>query len=257
MIDWIKKWGVVRVVAPQFGKAHLGFSPQGAMDQSCLKRLKEEFEFDQEESSIWEVPSLSAKLRAQTPSFCLLVGASRPILIKNKKGLVIREQMKNQMFELDTSETLELGYSVEGVYSYLLISTQRLFRNGEVKNPKNFGKPIRVYPGLEVNKQEAEAFCKQSWIVQPNSNRMGIRLEVHSQSPAKTNVKLAAVESHCSNPVWDGVIQWTGSELIVLHRYRATLGGYARVLEVNREDLNRLAQFKAGELVRFKLLELK
>ena len=122
MIDWIKKWGVVRVVAPQFGKAHLGFSPQGAMDQSCLKRLKEEFEFDQEESSIWEVPSLSAKLRAQTPSFCLLVGASRPILIKNKKGLVIREQMKNQMFELDTSETLELGYSVEGVYSYLLIS---------------------------------------------------------------------------------------------------------------------------------------
>lgn len=253
MIEWIKDLGVKKVEKPSYGKAHLGFSPQGAMDTNCLDKLKSEY--SSIDSFIWEISSLAVSLFAIENLHAVLVGASRVVSVKDSKVVGVKSVFKNMIFEIRTGQVLDLGYTTEGVYSYLLLSRNKIIRENDYKLAKRYSHPIQVYPGLEVNTSSALDFCQPNWTVSSKSNRMGIRLTVNSQNVEKMNKTLLNAKSYPSNPVWDGVAQWTGSELIILHRDRATLGGYPRVLEICKVDLARVTQYRPGETLRFDLLE--
>jgi len=58
-----------------------------------------------------------------------------------------------------------------------------------------------------------------------------------------------------SAPVQDGTIQATANGLLALLRERGTLGGYPRVATVIDCDVDRLAQFRPGETLRFQLVD--
>jgi allophanate hydrolase subunit 2 len=253
MVEWIKDLGVKKVENPCYGQAHLGFSLQGAMDTNCLDKLK--LEYSSKNSFIWEVSSLAVSFLATEHLHAVLVGASRVVTVKDSKAVEVKSVIKNQIFEIRIGHVLDLGYTTEGVYSYLLLSSHKIIRENEYKLAKRYSYPIQVYSGLEVSTSIALGFCQPNWKVSSKSNRMGIRLTVNSKNVEKMNKTLLNVKSYPSNPVWDGVVQWTGSELIILHRDRATLGGYPRVLEICKADLSRIAQYRPGETLRFDLLE--
>lgn len=250
MIEWIKNLGVQKVSEPEYGRGHLGFAPKGAMDKVCLENLKQQFSFSDSQSCIWELSLFATSLVAQEKVFVVMLGASRSLHLEELGKTAI----KNEVFELEKGHALRLSSTSIGVYSYLLVSRKEILKISGTHCLKQYAQPVRVYNGLEASQERAAEFCKHSWTVSPNSNRMGIRLLVNSLDRKKTNRLFEDTQSYPSNPVWDGVVQWTGSELIILHRERATLGGYPRVLEVCEIDLSRIAQYKPGEVVRFELI---
>lgn len=254
MIEWEKTIGCKVVDNPVLGHAHLGMSPGGAMDQGCFNGLKNRFEFSTKDSVIWEVSLFGVSLVAKEKLYFVFVGAARLLSLEKSNRNDVVKVYKNQIFEIQKGQRLNLGTTNEGVYSYLLISRERISEKDFSPIEKRFSHPIRVYPGPEINIEKAKEFCQYRWRVSPNSNRMGIRLCLISSNTTIENQKLSDCKSYPSNPVWDGVVQWTGSELIVLHRERATLGGYPRVLEVNEIDLSRVSQYKPGEIVHLELI---
>ena len=77
-------------------------------------------------------------------------------------------------------------------------------------------------------------------------NRMGYRLlpSVHLKR---------STESIRSAAVFPGIVQLTPSgECLVLHRDAQVSGGYPRILILNEQSLNRLAQIKRGEIIEIK-----
>lgn len=78
-------------------------------------------------------------------------------------------------------------------------------------------------------------------------NRMGYRFLANPS--LKTSEIITA-------PVIPGTIQLTPSgQLIALMRDAQTTGGYARVLQLTPNSINRLAQFRPGNQIRFKLTD--
>lgn len=57
--------------------------------------------------------------------------------------------------------------------------------------------------------------------------------------------------------VLPGTVQLTPlDQLMILMRDAQTTGGYPRILQLSQESINRVAQKRAGEHVRFKLQSL-
>ncbi|KYG72018.1 antagonist of KipI [Roseivirga ehrenbergii] len=114
--------------------------------------------------------------------------------------------------------------------------------------------PIKVYPGPEFDAFsdiEKQSFFGNSFTIGPDSNRMGYRLkEALSGYTQKKEV--------ISSGVIPGTIQITNSgQPIVLMADAQTTGGYPRIANVSSNDLDRLAQFKPGDKVKFELISFK
>lgn len=112
--------------------------------------------------------------------------------------------------------------------------------------------PIKVYPGPEFDEFstiEKESFFAESHTIGQDSNRMGYRLrEVLDGYVQKKEV--------ISSGVIPGTIQITNSgQPIILMADAQTTGGYPRIANVSSTDLDRLAQFKPGDKIRFEPLE--
>lgn len=105
---------------------------------------------------------------------------------------------------------------------------------------------VRVVPGPEFT-AAMEKLLEQPWVVQPQSSGMGLRLKGPAM-PAQSYDILSA-------PVTDGTIQATPTGLLALLRERGTLGGYPRVLTVIDCDVDRLAQFRPGQVLRFQKVD--
>jgi len=107
--------------------------------------------------------------------------------------------------------------------------------------------PIRVTkaPEFEYLKED---FFKHAYKISTQSDMSGLKLEkrVHAE---KYDIITSAVT--------DGTIQLTKDGPIVLMRHRQTTGGYPRVLNVIEADMDRLAQYPHGALVRFELIDIK
>ncbi len=92
---------------------------------------------------------------------------------------------------------------------------------------------------------QQKQFLESRFEVQSNSDRMGIRLKTAEA------VQLQA-ESMLSSPTATGCIQLTNSGFpVVLMRDGQTTGGYPRLGTLIRMDLNRIAQLKPGDQIRF------
>ena len=105
---------------------------------------------------------------------------------------------------------------------------------------------LRVWPGPQwpaFSSADRERFFATGWTVSPRCDRVGYRLD----GPALVPPSSEAV----SEPVVVGTVQVPADgRPIVTMPDGPTLGGYAKLGVVDRDDLARLAQCRAGQVVR-------
>jgi len=103
---------------------------------------------------------------------------------------------------------------------------------------------IRVIDGPQADWFPLAGFFEQVFTVAPASNRMGVRLQGKPLSrPAREMV---------SEAVAPGAVQITNDGLpIILGVDGQTIGGYPKIAHVIRADLDRIAQLRPGQTVRF------
>ncbi len=111
-----------------------------------------------------------------------------------------------------------------------------------------FGNRVRAMTGPEYHEfspESREFFWRTSWQLNPQSNRMGYRL----QGRALTRLATREMLSHGLLP---GVIQVPpNGQPIVLMADAQTTGGYPRIACVIEADLYHLAQIRLGEPIHF------
>lgn len=111
-----------------------------------------------------------------------------------------------------------------------------------------WGNRIRALPGPEYHEFSAdsqEAFWRASWRLDPQSNRMGYRLQGRP-------LRRKADRELLSHGLLPGVIQVPhNGQPIVLMADAQTTGGYPRIACVIEADLYHLAQIRLGEPIHF------
>ncbi len=117
---------------------------------------------------------------------------------------------------------------------------------------ENSSTEILVLPGNEwdmLTADSKEQFLHQPFIIAPNSDRMGYRLNA---DPLGT----VSSEEIVSSAVNAGTVQLLpdGSLILLMADHQAT-GGYPRVAHVITVDHSRLAQMKAGDKIYFKFTD--
>ena len=112
------------------------------------------------------------------------------------------------------------------------------------------GSPLRVVAGPNFARLGLEPFDGAvPYEVLSQSDRIGLRLE----GPP---IAIHPGPERLSAPVAAGAVQVAGGKLIVLGVACGTMGGYPHVAHVITPDLDRLAQARPGERLRFRRIEL-
>lgn len=108
---------------------------------------------------------------------------------------------------------------------------------------------LHVLPGQQTDWFNEPDFYNQAFTVSPASNRMGLRLQGAPLTlPTRELV---------SEPVCPGTVQVTqDGQCIILGVDGQTIGGYPKIAQVIRADLDALGQMRPGETVRFQTIDL-
>jgi len=228
-----------------------------------------------------ELTLIGGLYRAEVDLAIALAGAPMAATIREPSG---RERTLRipQSATLRAGEELALGGSDTGARIYLAVrggwrtplilgsrsSEERLgagkvlpARTGSIasRRPVDFpGKvpdpvgPIRVVDGSDARPGTGDARLLESgeYRVTPRSDRMGLRLEgpaIDRDSPA----------DRASAPVAPGAVQIAGGRPIVLGVAAGTMGGYPHLAHVIAADLDRLAQLRPGDPLRFRRVEVE
>ena len=113
---------------------------------------------------------------------------------------------------------------------------------------------LRVLKGPEwdwLSQADKEMFLSSEFIVQNQSDRMGIRLEGESVLSTESGQII-------SSATVPGTIQLTTSgQPIILMKDGQTTGGYPRIATVIESELSRLSQIPPGSKIQFKLVDYK
>jgi biotin-dependent carboxylase-like uncharacterized protein len=181
---------------------------------------------------------------------------------------------------LQPGERLVLGRVLQGVRSYLAVSRGILTRprlgSRSSEQPLQRGdflrtaesciptrhlpefprtdpasQPIRIVDGPDARLLDGRNFwmhCR--FVVGSRGNRMGLRLQ-------GAPIELACPTDRLSAPVAPGTVQVAGGQLIILGVASGTMGGYPHVAQVISADLDRIAQLRPGESVRFQRVTLQ
>jgi biotin-dependent carboxylase-like uncharacterized protein len=108
---------------------------------------------------------------------------------------------------------------------------------------------LRVVEGTQGDWFRSDEFYSQSFIVTPASNRMGLRLNGAALTMPEREL--------LSEPVCPGSVQVTrDGQCIVLGVDGQTIGGYPKIAQVVSADLDKLAQLRPGEVIRFERVTL-
>ena len=128
-------------------------------------------------------------------------------------------------------------------------------RNIEPKDQLVINNPqtIRVLPGPEFDwfsREEIGQFFSYHYQLSTDSNRMGCRLEGHPLT-RDSGVELI------SSGVIPGTVQIVNNgQPVILLADGQTTGGYPRFVNVMSEDMDKVAQLKPGDKLRFQLVPL-
>jgi antagonist of KipI len=113
--------------------------------------------------------------------------------------------------------------------------------------------PLRLLVGNEyyiLTDQAKEQLEKNQFIILPDSNRMGYRLQ-------SASLAVTAATSLISTAVTCGTVQLLpNGQLIILMSDHQTTGGYPRVAHVCVADMPALAQKNAGDAIQFKMISM-
>jgi biotin-dependent carboxylase-like uncharacterized protein len=108
---------------------------------------------------------------------------------------------------------------------------------------------LRVVDGAQADWFCIDEFYSQSFTVTPASNRMGLRLHGAALTLPERELE--------SEPVCPGSVQVTrDGQCIILGVDGQTIGGYPKIAQVISADLDKLAQLRPGETIRFQRVTL-
>jgi antagonist of KipI len=108
---------------------------------------------------------------------------------------------------------------------------------------------LRVIPGPQdyhFTERGFQTFCSSSYQVTPQCDRMGVRLE-----GPKIERRSDVEESIISEAFLSGAIQVPGDGKPIIILTELVTGGYTKIATVISGDLNKVAQLKPGDRVRF------
>ena len=107
---------------------------------------------------------------------------------------------------------------------------------------------LKTYPGPEfekLNKRQKSLLFNQDYLITDKSNRMGYQL-------SGTPIEKLRKKSILSSAVLSGTVQLLPNGLpVILMRDCQTTGGYLRILQLEEQEINQLAQRRPGDSVRF------
>ena len=116
--------------------------------------------------------------------------------------------------------------------------------------PAGMPQILRFLPGAQSSWFDLPAFCAQSFMVSPDSNRMGVRLQgIPLARPHREMV---------SEPVCPGSVQVTNDgQCIILGVDGQTIGGYPKIAQIVSADLDYLGQLRPGDTLCFAEVSLQ
>jgi biotin-dependent carboxylase-like uncharacterized protein len=115
--------------------------------------------------------------------------------------------------------------------------------------PVRRDEPLTLFVGPHTNQLAAQGdFARHVWTVDTRANRVGVRLNPSADAPP-----VGLPGNLASIPVFPGCIQLPpDGHPIILGPDAGTTGGYAVIGVLARPDLDRLAQTRPGEHLRFR-----
>jgi len=248
---------------------HLGVPLGGAADRAALA-LGNALVGNPPDAVAVEVTLAGPALEARHPVACVVFGAPFLVTVNG------RPISPGTTFTLEAGDVLRVGGTATGARGYLCVaggfdapailgsrSALEPLRAGEVLTCRasriearslpfhsllspleGEGSVLRVLDGPQRDWFTGDSFFTQVYEVTPASNRMGLRLK--GEPLARRPGELV------SEAVAPGAVQVTNDGLpVVLGVDGQTIGGYPKVAHVARADLDRLAQLRPGDLVRF------
>ncbi|MBL8029475.1 MAG: hypothetical protein JNL74_23850 [Fibrobacteres bacterium] len=256
--------GLYRYVkAPSFGRQDIGYSPGGAADQFSFLTGNALIGNESGTESL-EFVFLSA-IKFTTPGVAVLTGAPlKEPKIYTSDTSDIKELNHAVTFPVNEGDILRPGAEkLYGLRTYLsfrpmTFSTAHKLsgrERGDYKAIASWNDPsgkIRIIAGPEKSwLASGDSLTASHWTVARESNAMGLRL-IGTELNANRSIRLMV-----SSPVADGTVQLTPKGPIILLRDRQTVGGYPRIASVISADIDLLAQYAPGKIMRFRETDIK
>ena len=246
---------------------HLGMPVGGAADRQ-LYQLGNAILHNDLNAPALEVTQTGPILAAKTAMACVFMGQWFSPQILNRGPLT-----SGISFQLDPEDELHIGATKHQLRGYLCVTGG--FQLEQFLGSRSSLKPIqagdrleafpsrshhygicshatfsseaielRILPGSQSDWIDVDRFVKQTFIIDPTSNRMGVRLI--GKALQRRNAEMI------SEPVVIGTIQLTNDGLpIILGVDCQTIGGYPKIAYVIAADLDKLAQLRPHQAVRF------
>ncbi|WP_422926254.1 biotin-dependent carboxyltransferase family protein [Singulisphaera sp. PoT] len=259
------------------GHAAWGVPPAGAFDRSSLD-LANALLGNPPDCAALEMTLLGATLRAQVPLAIALVGAPMEATLQSRQ-LKAQRLTLPLCFSLESGDVLSLGGTANGARTYLAVKGG--WQTAKVLNSRSSELPIQARTILEARPsstlvrhpifdldeaqdprllrvidgpdsgrvEDLDAWLDQPFKVGPQANRMGVRMECPP-------IALRSEPERMSMPVSVGAVQATGGQLILLGVACGTIGGYPHIAHIISADLDRLAQLRPGDSIRFSRISL-
>ena len=211
---------------------------------------------------------LNAKLDAQAvyPGWSYPVKAKQTLKFDTGRGgsrayIAVRGGIECP--EVMGSKSTDLGAAIGGFNGRALQSGDVLAispytkpwlcNKGALTPPKRNIIRLHVGPHYELLTPECiNAFCDTAFTINPNSNRMGVRLDHKNADIIQHTLSLPSVA------VAPGSIQLPpdGNPIVLLNDGQTT-GGYPLIAHVIEADLHQFAQFRTADPITFKFVSLE
>lgn len=245
----------------------LGIPVGGAADRECLA-LGNALVGNPPDALALEMTLAGPTLLAEAPIFAVVMGASFALRVNEEVDI-----QPGYTFQLARGDTLTIGATRTQVRGYLCVAggfdNRLILGSRSALQPIRAGEQLRCRPSTGtagrsmartfeeaepsilrvIRGPQAEWFSFQELLAQryrvnPSSNRMGVRLLGNA-------LKREASEL-LSEPVAPGTVQITNDGLpVILGVDGQTIGGYPKIAQIIRADLDRVGQLRPGQTVRF------
>ncbi|MFH5822716.1 5-oxoprolinase/urea amidolyase family protein [Georgenia sp. AZ-5] len=267
------------------GYLDLGVCPSGALDRGAAVRANRLVGNDRG-AAVVETVMGGLRLTARGDQVLAVTGAPAPLTVTAPDGAVVLRPRTDAPFALRDSHTLSLGPPAAGLRSYVAVrggldaavvlgsrSTDTMSGIGPALLEAGAGVPVlpprpgavvagpdpardwpdgpvtlAVVPGPREDWFTPDAVARlyaAAWTVTDRSNRVGLRLDGEPLSRART-------QELPSEGTVAGAVQVPASGLpVVLLADHPTSGGYPVIAVVRHADLDRLAQVRPGDALRF------
>lgn len=262
----------------RFGFKNIGVPVSGAMDQSSAK-LANLLLGNDESSAVLEMTLVGPTLEFMNDTYISITGADMNPSLNKKKVLL------NKQLFVNKGDILYLSHSSNGMRTYLgikggfnsekklgsksfykgITKSEKLIKNDKIKFDQTINSPMKTNKNIndfKINRKSKINVFKGPEFDSLDSNSRDLIFKTHFTIGINNRMGYNLVEaidnkipSIISSPVMPGTVQLTPSgKLIILCRDCQTTGGYPRILQLDKNSINRLSQKTIGEIINFKLV---